>query len=307
MLPDHDPLHKTTMNSRFIISLSLSFFSLFISFRSVGAAPVYLFHDCTNTTLFAPNSTYQANLNILLSSLSSAATHSTNGFASTTAGQNPSDQAYGLFLCRGDVSAATCSDCVTTGKQDVLQRCPNQRASMIWYDECMMRYSNRFIFSTMEQSPNRIFYSLGNITDPTRFKQLLGETMNDMATRASAGGSGKKVAVAEVNFTSSRKLYALVQCTPDLTASDCHACLQFGIANLPQGKQAGRLLTPSCNVGYELHPFYAASALVAPPPPPSARVIGPKGTRVLAFFQQIKDAELSPAVQKCLLRFSQPL
>lgn len=136
----------------------------------------------------------------------------------------------------------------------------------------------------MESSPSPILYNTGNVTDATRFMDLLGKTLNDAATRASAGGSEKKVAVAEASFTSLQKLYALAQCTPDLTASDCGTCLQFGIANLPQGKQGGRLLTPSCNVRYEFYPFYNSTVLqapVSPPPapssPPPTPVTGPKG------------------------------
>ncbi|KAL3740619.1 hypothetical protein ACJRO7_021828 [Eucalyptus globulus] len=272
------------MNSWFTISLSLSFFFFFIKIFRTEAAPTYLFHACPNTTLFNPNSTYQSNLNTLLSSLSSDATNSTSGFANTTAGQNPPDRAYGLFLCRGDVSTATCGDCVATGKVEILQRCPNQRVSAIWYDECMLRYSNKSIFSVMETAPSLILYNTANVTDTTRFLDLLGKTLNDAATRASAGGSEKKVAVAEANFTSLQKLYALAQCTPDLTASDCGRCLQTGIPQLPQGQQGGRVLTPSCSVRYEFYPFYNTTVLQAPaspppaaaPPPPSPGT-GPKG------------------------------
>ncbi|KAK3431956.1 hypothetical protein EUGRSUZ_E04160, partial [Eucalyptus grandis] len=261
------------------------FFALPYPSREREAPPIYLHHDCPNTTLFTPSSTYQANLDTLISSLSSAATNSTDVFANATTGQNPPDQAYGLFRCRGDVSAATCSDCVSTGKQENLERCPNQRVSVIWYNECMLRYSNRSIFSSMTRSPDLVLYDMGNITDPTQLMKLLGETLKEVVARASAGGLGKKVATAEANFTSSQKLYALAECTPDLTASECVECLQFGIAILPQGKQGGRVLIPSCDVRYQLYPFYNASALptpASPPPakapPPPAPANGPKGT-----------------------------
>ncbi|KAK3431965.1 hypothetical protein EUGRSUZ_E04152 [Eucalyptus grandis] len=252
------------------LSLSLSLLFFFINFSGTESAPTYLWHYC-NATLYSTNSTYQSNLNTLLSNLSAAAaaTDNTDGFANATAGQNPPDRAYGLFLCRGDVSTATCSECVTTGTQDILQRCPNQRVSTIWYDECMLRYSNASIYGVMEQVPGLKMINTGNISDPTRFMQVLGQTMDDVATKASDGGSGKKVAVEEANFTSLQKLYTLAQCTPDLTASDCNTCLRAAIAGLPQDKQGGRTLNPSCSVRFELYPFYNASALAAPAPPPS--------------------------------------
>ncbi|XP_048132218.1 cysteine-rich receptor-like protein kinase 10 [Rhodamnia argentea] len=264
------------MNSCFIVFLLSLVFSLFIEDFNTEAAPEYLYHVCPNTSLFAPDSTYRSTLHALISSLSTAATHSIYGFATATAGRNPPDQAHGLFLCRGDLDSTTCSRCVATAKRGILERCPHHRVSAIWYDQCMLRYSNQSIFSAMERLPNRVLYSIQNVTDPTRFMQLLRETLNHIAARASAGGSGKKVAAAEANFTRSQKLYALVQCTPDLTASDCVKCLQFGIANLPQGKQGGRLLAPSCNLRYELRPFYYASALPSPAPPPPAPATGPE-------------------------------
>ncbi|XP_039169881.1 cysteine-rich receptor-like protein kinase 10 [Eucalyptus grandis] len=241
-----------------------------------GLVPEYLRHDCSNATLFTPNSTYQSNLDALLSSLSSAASNSTNGFANATAGQNPPDRAYGLFLCRGDLGTVMCSDCVAFGKQDILERCPNQRVSVIWYGECMLRYSNAYIFSVMADEPSIFAYNPNNVTDVTLFMELLNSTLNDVATRASTGGSGKKVAVAQRDLTSSQKLYSFAQCTPDLTTSDCAACLRYAIRKLVQGKQGWRVVSPSCNVRYENSPFYNASALPAPPPPAPAPAPPPR-------------------------------
>ncbi|KAF8029828.1 hypothetical protein BT93_E2298 [Corymbia citriodora subsp. variegata] len=274
------------MSSCFTISLSLSLsLFFFFNFLGTGSASSYLGHHC-NSTLYSTNSTYQSNLNTLFSSLSSAAaaTNNTDGFANATAGQNPPDRVYGLFLCRGDVSASTCSDCVATAVKGILQNCPNQRVSVIWYDDCTLRYSNRSIYGVMDQVPAYLLYNTGNITDPTRFMQVLVQTMLDVAKAASADESGKKVAVNMTNFTSLQKLYTLAQCTPDLTDSDCYTCLRGAIGGLTEAKQGGRWITPSCGVRFELYPFYNASAVAAPAPPPSqipspppAPVTTPKG------------------------------
>ncbi|KAL3740632.1 hypothetical protein ACJRO7_021840 [Eucalyptus globulus] len=276
------------MSSCFTISLSLLFF--FINFVGTESAPTFLRHYCPNATLFTPNSIYQSNLNILLSSLSSAATDSADGFANAVVGQNPPDQVYGLFLCRGDVDSATCSNCVATGKQDILQRCPNRRVSVIWYDECMLRYSDGSIHSVMEQMPSITMYHTRKITNPTQFMQVLRETVDDITARASVGKSGKKLAVAEASFTSLQKLYTLAQCTPDLTVLECNTCLRATIAGLPRGKQGGRLFTPSCSMRFELYPFYNASAMAVLVPPPSflrsppAPVTRRKGTCLFLIF-----------------------
>ncbi|KAL3740607.1 hypothetical protein ACJRO7_021826 [Eucalyptus globulus] len=271
------------MNFRFIISLALFFFLNFLSNHhcyTTEAAPIYLQYDCSNTTLYAPKSTYQSNLNALLSSLSSAATNSGEGFTNTTAGKDAPGRAYGLFLCRGDVSTATCSECVATGSKDILRRCPDRRISVIRYDECMLKYSDQSIYSVMENDPIYTIPDTGNVAGPDRFVQLLGETMNDVVLRASGSESGKKFAVAEANFTSSQKLYTLAQCTPDLTVSDCNTCLRAAVAALPQGEQGGSSFTSSCTVRFEMYLFYNASAvpplpqLPSPPPAPLNRAKG---------------------------------
>ncbi|KAK3431957.1 hypothetical protein EUGRSUZ_E04159 [Eucalyptus grandis] len=259
------------MKSSFTVSISLFFFLNFLSVytRSSEAAPLYLFHDCPNTTLFTPNSTYGSNLDALLSSLSSTANNSTDGFANATAGQNPPDQAYGLFLCRGDLDIAKCSDCVSTGKQEILQKCPNQRVSVIWYNECMLRYSNEYIFSVMEEEPVLWMANTVNISDPAKYRQVLGSSIREVAYTASGKTSGKKFASTEMNFTSLQKLYPMAQCTPDLMELECNSCLLSAIKIL-EGIQGARAFTPSCNARFELYPFYNVTAVRASPPPPVA-------------------------------------
>ena len=82
-------------------------------------------------------------------------------------------------------------------------------------------------------------------------------------------------------------MYNLVQCTPDLNSTGCNSCLLAAINLLPwccSGKQGGRIVFPSCNIRYELYPFYRMEATVPTPssspelqPSPSGSVIGPKG------------------------------
>ncbi|KAF8030663.1 hypothetical protein BT93_E2947 [Corymbia citriodora subsp. variegata] len=259
------------------------------------AAPTYLWHYCPNTTIFTPKSTYQTNLNTLLSSLSSTAAVDADGFANATAGKTPLDRGYGLFLCRGDIAVTTCGDCVANARKEILSKCPEEKDSIIWYEQCMLRYSNRSIFSVEQDSPAFILMNVANISSPSSFAQLLKDTTNELVERAASDGSGKRFAVKEANFTSSDRLYTLAQCTPDLTTADCKACLQGAIENLPKDKAGGRVLAPSCNVRFELYKFYnetVSHEASAPAPtlslPPAAGVASPapssvrsKGVRVM--------------------------
>ncbi|KAL6348398.1 hypothetical protein AAG906_005706 [Vitis piasezkii] len=248
-------------NLLFLCALGLA-----ISCLAIQAAPDYIYHVCSNTTTIKPNSTYQTNLNSLLSSLSSNATRA-NGFYNATAGQSP-DVAYGLFLCRGDVSIDDCRDCVANASAEILQQCSG----------CMLHYSNRSIFSRVEENLMLQLYNPQNVTDPGPFNELVVDTMNATATLAANDESGKKFATKEENFTGSQTLYSLVQCTPDLSIADCSKCLEGAIGALSlccSGKQGARTLTPSCNARYELYPTGTELAPALAPAPTSATVLLP--------------------------------
>ncbi|KAE9456694.1 hypothetical protein C3L33_11400, partial [Rhododendron williamsianum] len=94
----------------------------------------------SGTTIFtyAPNSTYQANLNTLLSVLSFNSNAST-GFFNFTAGSSPPDVAYGFFLCREDVSVAVCRECIISASRDAVDKCPRSKRVTIWHEKCMLR------------------------------------------------------------------------------------------------------------------------------------------------------------------------
>uniref|UniRef100_A0A6M2F0M8 Cysteine-rich receptor-like protein kinase 10 n=1 Tax=Populus davidiana TaxID=266767 RepID=A0A6M2F0M8_9ROSI len=271
---------------------SLKFYIILLSLLTLAIItlaqedPIFLGHGCQNATTSTLNSTYRTNLNLLLSSLASNATpNNTIGFYNTSFGQN-TDQVYGLFICRGDLSSTTvCQNCVTFATKDLVQRCPIGIASIVYYDECILRYSNRNIFSKMDQN---IFFSLSmanalNITtEPQRFNNLVGATVNDLAARAASARPGaKKFAVNKTYFDAFQNIYSLAQCTPDLSSFDCNQCLSAAIAGLPNccsSKRGGRVLFPSCYIRYEINLFYNETAVAAdspPPPPPPVALPSP--------------------------------
>ncbi|KAE8664485.1 Cysteine-rich receptor-like protein kinase 25 [Hibiscus syriacus] len=238
-----------------------------ISLLGEAQQPNYLYHVCPNNTTFSGNSTYQANRDSLLSSLSSNGSRA-NGFYNTTSGGG-ADKVYGLFLCRGDLSTTVCQGCVTFAADDISRRCPVETTAVVWYDECLLRYSNYSIFSRVVEAPTFALANSQNATDLDRFNRQLQAVMNETETEAANASPGaKKFATrkVEANFSSALNLYTLGQCTRDLSSTDCDNCLRFVISNLPRGSQGGRRLTPSCNVIYETYPFYNQTA-VAPPPP----------------------------------------
>ncbi|KAH7569105.1 hypothetical protein JRO89_XS06G0107300 [Xanthoceras sorbifolium] len=247
----------------FLVSLSSSLFT----FTSV-ADPTYSYHICSNQN-FTRNSTYQSNLNFLLSSLPSNANRSSNGFSNATAGQDP-NRVYGLFQCRGDVTTSTCQDCVAFASREVTttQRCPAQKGAVIWYDECLLRYSDSYIFSTAARNPGIFMYNTNNVTvDPSWSQALMLSLMN--AAVILAANDTKKFATIKGNSAPSQRIYTLVQCTQDLSNNDCSGCLLEAISDLPTARMGGRILLPSCNCRYEFYLFYNESLTASPPPAPT--------------------------------------
>ena len=264
-------------------SMILVFLSMlsFLSLTTYAAIPVQLKEVCANTT-FSPSSIYQSNLKSLLTSLSSNATHNLE-FYNTTSGQNTSDPVYSLFLCRGDVTPQVCRECVAAAVKEINNKCSREKVAVIWYDECLLRYSNKSFFSTVDEKPKFGLLNTQNVTDQDRFNRVLAKTMNETAAQVSNVPIGaKKFGTKEVNLSAFQTLYNLVQCTNDLSGTGCSSCLQAAINLLPwccSGKQGGRIVFPSCNIRYELYPFYRMVTVTptptpALPSPPSGSVTG---------------------------------
>ncbi|KAK7838497.1 cysteine-rich receptor-like protein kinase 25 [Quercus suber] len=210
----------------FNVSMFLLILSL-LSFLSLNseAAPEYRYHFCSNETTFTPNSTYHSNFNRLLSSLTSNSTRE-SGFYNTTVGQTPETTVYGLFFCRGDLTPDDCRVCVSTATKEIVEQyCPIQKVAVIWYSECVLRYSNKSFFSTMDEVPSVSLYNIQNTTEQDRFFLLLGASMNEIGVKASTAPPGaKKFATKEANFSEFQTTYSLVQCDPLLSSSDCSRC-----------------------------------------------------------------------------------
>ncbi|KAF7840691.1 Cysteine-rich receptor-like protein kinase 25 [Senna tora] len=244
-----------------------------------AAYPTYLYHNCSIHKNFTANSPFQLDRTTLLSSLASNATGNTE-FYNTTA-----DTAYGLFMCRGDVNRTDCHQCVVDATQRISAECRSSKEAIIWYDECMLRYSNRSFFSTFDTRPRLGLLMTSNVSDQEGFIQLLAKSLIDVvseAIKARPVGT-KNFGTKEANISGFESLYSLAQCTPDLSSEDCDRCLRILIGDITWcclGKQGGRVLYPSCNIRYELYPFYNAQPqppdVVVEPPSPSSSVISIK-------------------------------
>ncbi|KAI9123553.1 hypothetical protein K1719_004853 [Acacia pycnantha] len=242
------------MTSMIMVS-SKTFLLLFILFlfspTTLAQQVSYLNHSCSTDKTFAENSTFQSDRATLLSSFDSADTE----FYNTTVASG-GDTVYGLFMCQGGITIQLCHQCVVIAAQKLSSDCQFEKEAIIWYDKCMLRYSNRSFFSTIETSPR-----LGLLPTydgyPQSFSKSLLETLN--LTADEAANETKKYATREEYIPEFGTMHSLLQCTPDLSSQDCRKCLSDVIGDLSSccvGQEGGRVLYPSCNVRYELYFFY---------------------------------------------------
>ncbi|KAI4342928.1 hypothetical protein MLD38_027491 [Melastoma candidum] len=214
-------------------------------------------YNCSlDGTNCAENSTYQANLRVLLASLASSAAEG-HLYQYSSVGSKGGAPVYGSFLCRGNTWVADCRDCVKMASGRITQLCPKSRTSIIHYDLCMLRYADREFDSVVEKNPLLYSYNEDDIIDPDKFNKLLRTTIDRLI--AELNHSGVFYLHSETVFMSRKTLYLFAQCTPDLSGTDCADCLSSAaenLKNLESAKTGGRVLLPSCFMRYEIYPFY---------------------------------------------------
>lgn len=221
----------------------------------------YLYHTCSSSDNYTMNSLYASNLKQALDRLTNSAPPSGFGLSST-GGKDSQNQVNGLALCRGDISPNDCKTCVTSAGQDIQQRCPYKKGAAIWYDSCLLKYSNAKFFGKNQNGGFRFYLvNVREADDPTSFKEQVKNLLNGLSETAKT--SRNLYAIGDLEIGSSRKLYGLVQCTRDLWTADCKKCLDDAIAELPYccangAKVGGRVVGGSCNFRYETYPFFTA-------------------------------------------------
>ncbi|XP_027338332.1 cysteine-rich receptor-like protein kinase 7 [Abrus precatorius] len=260
---------NSTMPSK---PLDLLFFILVISFNfpiTESQEAPFVFQFCPEI-LYTVNSTYQSNLMTLLSSLSSNA--ATTTFYNTTV-KTPSETIYGLFMCRGDVPVNLCKQCILNATHRLSSsdsQCYLSKQAIIWYDECMVRYSSTSFFSDPQTVPEFYSWNMAKISNTSNFMNLLVDTMKQTSNCAASSPLGNRYATNEANISEIQTLYCLAQCTQDLSPQDCSNCLAKATSLLRfccEDKQGGRVLFPSCNIRYELYPFYRVTSKQLGPVP----------------------------------------
>lgn len=251
-----------------VFQLHMLFVFLALLWDLAYADPPY--KNCSDTGNYAVTSPFQNNLNNILHSLSSNA--SISKFYSNSTG-NDTDRVYGLYMCLDYVTNESCHDCITTASHDMLKLCPSTTEAVVWEEICQLRYSKKSFFGILDVTGNIPLDNKKNNSQPELFKSIVNVTLNALAYQAAFNLSANMYATGEAAFQD-KTIYALVQCTRDLSANDCNLCLQSATADILRAyyySVGARLLSRSCFLRYELYSFNGST-----PNSPSSSQVGGK-------------------------------
>lgn len=266
---------------------SLIFWLVLVSLIVVVSAQLCL--DKFGT--FTPGGTFDKNRRLILSSLASEVT-AQDGFFNASIGTN-ADQVYAMGMCIPGAKQKLCRDCIKEASDQLVQICPNQTAAFHWSGGgetlCLARYSNRPSFRPLDLDPPSVGYNTGNLsTNLTDFDILWEQLSVRMVTQASPS-SGKDLSVSNrrfyvadiANLTRIQTVYALMQCTPDISPSNCNTCLRRSVdayMDCCRGRQGGYAYWPNCIFRWDLYPFNGAFDHLEPltlAPPSSSQLQSP--------------------------------
>lgn len=243
---------------------------LLISLLSLFASPATtnpLYHICGTTEgYFNSNDTYNSNLRYLISILSFNA--SDTGFGTASTGSVP-DRVFGLAMCRGDTDTTTCRSCISVAFSDMQQLCLNNKEATTWYDYCQLRYSNQdFLYAPDVTMNNQVLlYNSTSVSDDQllRFEILTTELMGNISDLALRYPS-QLVATGEIALMTTNIIYGMVQCTRDLSVSDCRTCLQGTVNEITEdplkGMKGGMVLGFWCSMRFEFYKFYNGKSML---------------------------------------------
>ncbi|KAH7513996.1 hypothetical protein FEM48_Zijuj11G0041900 [Ziziphus jujuba var. spinosa] len=241
------------------------------------------YYECSSA-LFLSGSVFEQNLNLTLTWLAGNASLD-GGFHNISVGQNLDTTIYGLVQCVGYATAKECQDCANIAAKRIRGICPNKKDASIGLVYCWMRYSNQRFFSTTFDSVRKYFENNQNdVTDPVVWNHQLDNLLNNLSSQAASASS--RFVDGNATYKDSDIIYAIVQCTRDLTQNNCLTCLEDVIGYIPQscdGKVGCQIYSISCFLRYEIYDFLLSASppelTPSPPFPSSTNTGGKKNTK----------------------------
>ncbi|KAF7020547.1 LOW QUALITY PROTEIN: hypothetical protein CFC21_033628 [Triticum aestivum] len=253
---------------------------------------------CGSGGNYTANSTYHSNLAVINATLPANTSSSPQLFLTATANATANSTAgvvRALALCRHDTTNLTaCRECVASSFSYAQKMCPNHTAATVYYDYdetnalkpgCLLGFSGDrdFLSAASGTTGNGTFFQYFNTVTSipgnaavvaAAVRQLLGQTAQYAAAAARRFATGFMDSIGPGTTTT---LYSLAQCTPDLSAGDCLACLQrlVGSINATNSvRLGGRIFRLRCNVRFDFFMFFDDKN-IRPIPSPSSLAQAP--------------------------------
>ncbi|XP_042471466.1 cysteine-rich repeat secretory protein 38-like [Zingiber officinale] len=204
--------------------------------------------DCGGDA-YNSSSSFGRSLSGLLSSLTFLSSNSNSANATATAGAGR-DSVYGLYMCQGDLFGSNCQSCIQTAVAGANQSCPGVHRAIVYYDQCHLCYSDANFFGVVDADGF-------NMTNPLEVtsSRMAFNILSDLVQAAPQ----QRPFMFATNLSDMYPLFALAQCTADLSPDGCRRCLTAslaGIENCCIQRKGWRYLSPSCWIRYEPTPFF---------------------------------------------------
>ncbi|CAN8325674.1 unnamed protein product [Cochlearia groenlandica] len=227
--------------------------------------------------IFKPNSLYDKNLRLILSSLPSNVT-SHQGYFNGSIGFGQ-DRVYSMGMCAQGAKPDVCSSCLEAASTGLLQTCPNQTDAFSWFGDdivCLVRYSSKPLSGVLVLEPFKRFYNVMDVRKENEkgFYSVWDSLTSRLIIEASSSSSSRRNSSSSLSSSSS-KYYAkevapvpvygnismLMQCSPDVSSENCKLCLEKSVEYYNTwyyGKRGTVILRPSCFFRWELYTFVGA-------------------------------------------------
>ncbi|CAL4940952.1 unnamed protein product [Urochloa decumbens] len=219
------------------------------------------------------------NLKQVAATLRKNASSSPLHFATATFGQAP-DIVYALTLCRGDVLDGACGDCVASTFNMILSATPPPgepcyKVAYYYGDICSVVYSvDDYVlapYNSTGENGDITYYLVDkwnqrNVTGDVRLIEGLNQELLEKTVEKAAATAPRRFATGVADSgTTFPPAYSLAQCTPDLSAGDCLACLRLllgGVNSTMAMRMGGQVHVIRCGFRYDTYLFYDSEPML---------------------------------------------
>lgn len=137
-----------------------------------------------------------------------------------------------LSFCRGDCLDNTCIKCISVTAEGLMIKCPNQKAvysKEAFNPPCFIPYS--LVQCTREADISDVYRFMDITMDQDQFDRTQRNLMEAPVARALTEMLRLKFAAGTIVLPNFQTVFALLQCSLDLSQVDCQSCLWECIDN----------------------------------------------------------------------------